>query len=346
MKAAVLHGARDVRFEEAETPTLDSGDVLIRVRASGICGSDLHAYRQGPIDGLGASSGSGQIMGHEFTGEIASIGGEVEGLAVGDRVASVLMGGNAEYVRIPSESTRLVFPLPQELSFEEAATTEPLANSLHVVNLADPSDDETIVIIGAGIIGLGVLQVIKARCAAKVYVIEVSDKRLDMARQLGADYVIDAKKEAPYEKILEMTGSTRISFLREPVGGADTVIDCAGFSTGVGNAPSGWDSPDAEGPSSIWDALRMVKQNGKVVVVAFCEENPGICPNIMVRKAIRLIGSWGWTKDEFIQSLELMRSGKVDRQPLITHEFPLEQGNEAYETQCRVGESIKVLIKP
>lgn len=346
MKAVVFHGAREVRYEETELPKIGPSDVLIRVRACGICGSDLHAFRRGPTEGLGESTGSGMIMGHEFTGEIAKIGEAVEGFAVGDRVASVVMGGNAEYVRIPAEATRLIFPLAEELSFEEAATAEPLANSLHVTNLADPSDDETIVIIGAGIIGLGVLQVIKARCAAKVIIIDLSDKRLDMATRLGADCVINANRENAYEKILEMTGSTMISFLSEPVGGADTVIDCAGYAAGVDNTPPDWDSPDALCPSSIWDALRMVRQNGKVVVVAFTEANPGICPSIIVRKAISLIGSWGWTKDEFIQSLELMRRGVVDRKPLITHEFPLHQGQEAYETQCRVGESIKVLLKP
>ena len=347
MKAAVLYGARDVRTEDVEMPRVDSGDVLIRVRACGICGSDLSGYRQGLIDGLGASSGSGQIIGHEFSGEIAKIGGQVEGLAVGDRVTSVVMGGNAEYVRIPSATAaRLVIPLPRELSFEEAATNEPLANSLHVTNLADPSDDDTIVIIGAGVIGLGVLQVIRARCAATVYVIDLSDKRLDMAMQLGANYVIDAKEEDPYEKILEMTGSTILSFLSEPAGGADIVCDCAGYSGEVAGPASDGVALGAERPSSMWDALRMVKENGKVVVIAFCQHIPRINPNIIVRKGLRVIGSWAWTKDEFVQSLELMRSGVVNRRKLITHEFPLDQAKEAFETQLRVDEAIKVLIKP
>jgi len=334
MKAAVFYGARDLRIEEVETPRLDSGDVLIRVRACGICGSDLHAYRQGLVDELGAPSGSGCIMGHEFTGEIARIGGKVKSLAVGDRVVTVAMGANAEYIRIPAAKTGIILPLPQELCFEEAATNEPLANSLHVTNLADPSDDDTIVIIGAGVIGLGVLQVIRARCAAKIYVIEMSDKRLDMAMQLGANGVIDAKEQDPYEKVLELTGSTKISYLDALVGGVDTVFDCAGHSAGV------------EGPSSIWDALRMVKENGKVIVVAFCEKNPGINPNIIVRKGLKVIGSWGFSKEDFVQSLELMRSGTIDRKMLITHEFSLDQGKEAYETQLRVDESIKVIIKP
>ena len=179
-------------------------------------------------------------MGHEFSGEIASIAGEVKGLAVGDRVAAVAMGANAEYVRVPAATaSAIIFPLPRELSFEEAATNEPLATSLHAANLADLSDGDTIVIISAGGIGLGVLQVIGARCAAKVCVTDVSDKRLDMAVQLGADCVIDAKEEDPYKKIPEMTGSTRISFLREPVGGVDTVFDCAGYSAGGGDPPYG-----------------------------------------------------------------------------------------------------------
>lgn len=347
MKAAVLYGARDVRTEEVEMPRLDAGDILIRVRACGICGSDLHGYRRGLIDGLGESTGSGQIIGHEFSGEIAEISGAVEGLAVGDRVTSVVMGANAEYVRIPSATAaRLVIPLPREVSFEEAATNEPLANSLHATNLADPSDDDTIVIIGAGVIGLGVLQVIRTRCTAKVYVIDLSDKRLDMAMELGANCVIDAKDEDPYEKILEMTGSTRLSFLDEPAGGVDISIDCAGYPGEVAGPASGEVALGPEYASSMWNALRMVKQNGKVVVVAFCQSNPGIHPNIIVRKGLTVNGSWAWTKDEFVQSLQLMRSGMVDRRRLITHEFPLDQAKEAFETQLRVDDAIKVIMKP
>lgn len=334
MKAAVFYGSRDIRVEEVATPGLEAGDVLIRVRACGICGSDLHPYKLGEFGAVATPCGAGQIMGHEFSGEIAELGGQVEGLKVGDRVVTVSGGANAEYLRIPAMMRPIVIPLPPEVSYEEAATNEPLATSLHAVNLAEPTDGETIVILGAGIIGLGVLQVLKAMHSTKVIVTDLSDKRLAMAQELGADVIINARREDPYKKMLEMTGSTTIQHLPMPYSGVDTVFDCAGMAAEhIGEPP-------------MWQALLMLKENGKLVLVAIYEKPVEIEYNIIVRKGIKLFGSWGWQFDEFLQALELIRSGKVDRKPLITHEFPLDRAKEAYETQLKAEESIKVLLKP
>lgn len=335
MKAAVFYGSRDIRVEEVATPGLEAGEVLIRVRACGICGSDLHPYKLGEFAAVATPCGAGQIMGHEFSGEIAELGGQVEGLKVGDRVVTVSGGANAEYLRIPAMMRPIVIPLPPEVSYEEAATNEPLATSLHAVNLAEPTDGETIVILGAGIIGLGVLQVLKAMHSTKVIVTDLSDKRLAMAQELGAEVVINAAREDPYKKMLEMTGSTPLMFMEEwPMSSVDTVFDCAGMAAEhIGEPP-------------MWQALLMLKENGKLVLVAIYEKPVEIEYNIIVRKGIKLFGSWGWQFDEFLQALELIRSGKVDRKPLITHEFPLDRAKEAYETQLKAEESIKVLLKP
>lgn len=334
MKAAVFYGARDIRVEEVETPKLDAGDVLLRVKACGICGSDLHPYKLGAFPAVAAPAGSGTIMGHEFSAEIAEIAGEAEGLKVGDRVVTVGAGANAEYVKIPAMMRRIIVPLPPEVSFEEAATNEPLATSLHAVKLAEPTDGQKMVIVGAGIIGLGVLQVLKASYSTEVTVVDVSDKRLEMARKLGADALINAAREDPYQKMLEMTGSNELSILPLSFANVDTVFDCAGNPSGN------------TGTSVLWQSLMMVKQDGKVVLVAIYEKAPEIEYNLVVRKGIKMLGSWGWLPDEFIQALELIRAGKIDRKPLITHEFPLDRAKDAYETQLKAEESIKVLIKP
>ena len=334
MKAAVFHGSRDIRVEEVETPRLEAGDILIRIRACGICGSDLHTYKYGLFLDLSGLVNSKRILGHEFSGEIAEVNGQVEGLRVGDRVVTSQSGGNAEYLKIPAERTLSILPIPPEVSYEEAATNEPLACSLHAVNLASPRDNETIVILGTGIIGLGILQVLKAVCSAKVIVGDLSDKRLAMARKLGADILINARREDPYQKVLEITGATTIRVLPEPFAHVDTVFDCAGVSA------------DYAGTPALWDALRIVKENGKVVPVALFEKPLEINPNIIVRKGIKLLGSWGCLPEEFVQSFGLIRSGKVDRKPLITHEFPLDKAKEAYETQLKTEEAIKVLLKP
>jgi 2-desacetyl-2-hydroxyethyl bacteriochlorophyllide A dehydrogenase len=336
MKAAVFHGPRNVTVEEVETPKLLPGDVLIRIRACGICGSDLHTYKHGLFaEQLGTPVDSGRVLGHEFSGDVAEINGEVNGLSVGDRVTCVSNGGNAEYLRIPAAATPSISHIPPEVGYEEAATNEPLANSVHAVGLAGPQDGETAVVIGAGIIGLGVVQVLKALFATKmIIVLDLSDKRLAMAKQVGADAVINAASENPYQKVLELVGSKPISAADWLAGGVDMVFDCAGVSR------------EAAGPPSLQQALMIARENGRVVLVAVSERPFEIEANIIMRKGLKVFGSWAWTMDEFAQAMDLMRTGKVERKQLVSHQFPLDQASEAYETQLNAEEAIKVLIKP
>jgi 2-desacetyl-2-hydroxyethyl bacteriochlorophyllide A dehydrogenase len=334
MKAAVLYGPRDVRVEEVATPVLESGDILLRIKACGICGSDLHTYKHGMFEGLGMPVETGRVLGHEFSGEVVDVSGEVAGIKIGDRVCAVSIGGNAEYLRIPTMMAPIITPIPAGVSFEEAATVEPLATSLHAVNLAKPVDGETHVIMGAGIIGLGVLQVLKATAKVKIIVVDLSDKRLDMARELGADTLVNAAKEDVFQKVTELTGTEEISHMPMPSGMVDTVFDCAGLTIGFKGTPV------------LQQAISMAKQNGKVVVVAVFEEPPEIEHNLVVRKGLTLFGSWAWILDEFRESMELISSGKVDRKKLISHRFPLDKASEAYETQLMADEAIKVVITP
>jgi len=335
MKAAVLYGPRDVRVEEVDRPALGPGDVLLRVRACGICGSDLHVYKHGMFTELGAPVNGGRILGHEFSGEVAAIEGQVAQLAVGDAVTAIAVGAAAEYLRIPAPMAPLIRRLPTGLSFEEAATTEPLATSLHAVRLANVQNGQTVVIIGAGIIGLGVLQLLKAFHSLRVIIVDLSSRRLAMASDLGADAVVNAAQVDAYQRVLELTGATAVSFVEGgPAAGVDVVFDCAGVSR------------EHAGPSTLEQALLMVRENGTVVMVAVSERPFPVDFNVLMRKGIRLLGSWAWSLPEFDESLGLISSGTVARRPLITHEFPLDQAAEAYETQLRAEEAIKVLIKP
>ena len=330
MKAAVFYGARDIRIEEVETPKLETpGDVIIRVRASGICGSDLHPYR------LGALRVPMRIMGHEFCGDVAEIGDEVTGLKVGDPVVAVAFGSNAEYIRIPGHSRGIILPLPENISYEEGATIEPLANSIHIANLAEPSDEHTIVIIGLGVIGLGAIQALRAMSKARIVAADFSDKRLSMALELGADTTINARKEDPYQKILEMTGSTMVGFAEEtPAGNVDAVCDCAGWLA------------EHSGTPPVQQGLLMLKQNGRLVEHSIFEKPPEIDFFLLVRKGIKLLGSWGFVGHEYVQAVEMMQSGRVDRKPLVTHTFPLDKAKEAFETQLQYEEAIKIVLKP
>ena len=333
MKAAVFHGPRDVRFEEIDKPILAAGEVLLKVGACGICGSDLHTYRHGMFLQLGSPIDSGRVLGHEFSGEVVEINGDVPGVSIGDRVTTVGMGGNAEYIRISAEMATTLVPIKDDISYVEAATTEPLATSLHAANLGAAADGETHVIIGAGIIGLGILQCIKAHSTAKVIVVDLSDKRLAKAAELGADQVINVRDSALTEIL---SGDQLISenLLSGTTGGVDVVYDCAGMGK------------NASGPSVLEQALSIVRQNGKVVIVAVFEQDITLDYNIIVRKGVQVHGSWAWEMDEFIESARLIASGKIDRKPLVSHTFPLEQASEAYETQLVAEEAIKVVFTP
>ncbi len=332
MKAAVHYGNRDIRVEDVPVPKIQAGEVLIRVKACGICGSDLHEYKLCQFPGLGIPVGEGKIMGHEFSGEVAELGQGVEGLKIGDRVVAVANGGNAEFVKIGAMARPLILPITPSLSFAEAATTEPLATSLHGVNLANPQDGQTIVVLGMGLIGLGTLQILKAISKTKVFVVDVSEKRLEIAKKIGADVAIDARKVDPYEYMLKTTGNTKIEYLEFPYSEVDTIIDCAGFSQ------------ESQGEPPLMGGLKMVKPNGKFVEVAVLEKIPELNLNIIMRKNIFFIGSWAWTPFEFVTALEMLKSGAVQRKPLISHTFPLEQAPQAYEMQMNTREAIKVIL--
>jgi threonine dehydrogenase-like Zn-dependent dehydrogenase len=221
-----------------------------------------------------------------------------------------------------------MFVLPDQVSFEAAATIEPLAASLHAADLAAPAPDQTVVILGAGIIGLGCLQVLKATSPARVIVVDGVPLRLEMARQVGADAVVDLRAVDPVAGVLALTGEFPWpGLLTYRSGRVDVVIDAAGA------------------PGSTQQGLEMLRPEGRLVLVALFEETGALDRNQLVRKGVTLVGSWGWSVEHFRRALELVASGRIDRRPLITHEFPLAEAPAAFALQERAG-AIKVLIKP
>ena len=335
MKAAVFYGARDIRVEEVEKPRIEVNEILIKVKACGVCGSDLHTYKLGIFPENGVPIGNGRmILGHEYSGDVVEVGEGVEGVKVGDRVTAVSMGGFAEYVKAFCFLNGNVFHLPPEVSYEEAATNEPLATSLHAANLANPAEGDTILIAGAGIIGLGILQVLKAKQPNRVIVSDISEKRRVMARQLGADIVIDPTAGDLYEQVTQIVGTvpTMYSTARTPA--LEIAIDCVGRAQGAAGIPV------------LDQLLNIVREGAKVVLVAAYEENVSLNPNYIMGKGLRVLGSVAYGPEELAGALELIRSRKVDRKPLISHQFSLDKAKEAFETQLKVKESIKVLVKP
>lgn len=329
MKAAVYHGPRDIRVQDLDQPGITENEILVRVRACGICGSDLHMYRLGMFEVLGRPVANGRVMGHELSGEVVDVGSAVHDFRRGDRITGVGLGGFAEYVAVPIDE-RGPYLLPPNVSFEEGATMEPLATSLHGVALAQPAAGETVVILGSGIIGLGCVQAIRATVDCRIIVVDGSQKRLAMARQFGADEIVNFTETDALEAVIELTGGAKpVERFGVRGGNADVVIDCAGARL----------SPN--------QGLHMLKQtNGRLVFIALFEQQPELDFNQVVRKHVTIQGSWTWTRDDYRQAIALVQSGQVDRKPLISHQYDLNDAPQAFAIQDQPDAAIKVLIKP
>ncbi|NJN84568.1 MAG: zinc-binding dehydrogenase [Caldilineaceae bacterium] len=332
MKAAVYYGPRDIRVEEVAIPSITGDEVLVQVKACGICGSDLHVYRLGLFeDALGrpTGSGAGRIMGHEMSGEVIQVGAQAEGYRVGDRITGVCLGGFAEFATVTTQGDRL-YRLPDSISFDEATTMEPFATSVHAVRLANVSAGETVVILGVGIIGLGCIQALRATTDCRIIAVDASPRRLELAEALGADATVDLTASDPVEAVIELTGGAQQPGRFQVRGGnADVVIDCAGAKA----------SPN--------QGLLMLKQMfGRLVLVALFERQPELDFNQVVRKHVTIHGSWTWTGDDFRQAIALVAEGNVDRKRLISHTFALDDAAEAFAVQDQPAAAVKVLLRP
>ena len=301
MKAAIIRGPKDLQIEEVEDPKLQQPNgAIIKVVASGICGGDLGWYERG---GWGNAALETAIEGHEWSGEVVEVGTGVTHIKPGDRVPTVAYGGYAEYVG--TADARGVLKLPEGTSFEVGSTVEPLGVGVKLAMRAEPVLGETVAVFGAGAIGEGAWQVFRAMGITNVIVVEVAKKRLEVARSLGADVVIDATQEDPVEKIKEVT-------LGE---GADIVAICC-------TAQDAWRQAfEVVRGGGLYHTIMMKKPatnpiGGKVVMVAGSIPQ-GWQPPI-VQKEITVRGSWGGNMKA---ALDLIRTGKVDTAPWVTHDF-------------------------
>ena len=328
MKAACYQGLRDITCEEVDKPEIvEPTDIIVKVKACGICGSDLHTYKLGLFPEISFETPKGRVPGHEFGGDVVEVGAAVEGISVGDRVIAIAMGGMAEYTRVGMSLLGLtVHKIPDGVTYEEAATVEPMATSLHATRKGNPADGQSVVVFGAGIIGLGVIQSLKAMGVnlKNLIAVDVSDKRLAMAKTMGATATINATKEDAYEKVASIAGTQ--PFMMMPDAGSfpmvDIVYDAVGYIV------------EKPGVPVFEQAIHMVKEEGTVVVVGVFEENVKLDLSDLVSKQVHVHGSFAYTPEDVMDSIEFIRSKKVDRKALISHEFPVEQCKEAFETQA------------
>ena len=347
MKAVVLHAPGDIRFEDVSIPKISSNEVLIRVRAAGICGSDI------PRVMVTGTYHFPTIPGHEFAGKIAEVGKKVKDVAVGSRVTVIPCipcrkckycergdffhckdynylgsrtdGGFAEYVKAPVDN---LVVLPEGVDFEEGACTEPLSVSLHIINRAggiNPGD--WVAIFGGGSIGNFCAQWAKVLGAEKVFLIDIVEEKLEIAKKVGIDNRINAREQNPVEEILDITG-------RE---GVDLSIEAAGTEI------------------TLQQCLKATRKKGKVAVVGRAEQDVCIPRKIMsdfLRKELAIFGGWGFEFAHFPHhawrtSLHFLKEKKIKVKPLITHRFSLKEASRVFEMMYEGKEYFhKVLFIP
>lgn len=341
MKAAVFRGVKNVQLEEVPTPRAGADDVVVAVKACGICGSDLHTYLHGSF------VEPGQVMGHEFVGEVVEAG-ESSGLSVGDRVtASPLQpcgecqrcregrfnlcgkawtqgiaygkpGAFAELVHIPNAIPgENVFPLSNDVSDDDGALTEPLAVGVHAVKLAAPVEGATALVLGLGTIGQQVVQALLAAGAGRVIGVDISKLRLEAGVKLGAE-VFDGSDGIPEVLGSALSGDQEI----------DLVFECSGV------------------PALANAALEAIRAGGTIVVLALYDDPVTFNPTVLVQKEIRLQGSIAYTGEDFAEAVELLRSGKAQSTPLITQRTSLDEIGDAFEVQLQKDRSLKVVVMP
>lgn len=339
MKAAVWYGGKDVRIEDVPEPRLNEHEVLIRVKSVGICGSDAHAF-----EGKSKRRVPPLIMGHEFAGIVADIGSEVSEFQNGDRIvvepiiscgvcepcsigkSSICTkvkvvglhtpGAFAEYVAVPA---RKCYKLPDNVSFDEGALMEPLAVGMRAVNITPTNVSDDVLVIGSGTIGLMVLQVAKHRVGGKVFVSDLIDHKLALAKRLGADETIDIRRENLIDRIHELTGGRGIDVVIEAVGIQDTVHQ----------------------------ALAAVKRGGEVTIAGLFEPIIQIDMIRIVPSELTIRGSYSYSGLDFKKSLDLAANGRVQLKPLITHTFPLGEVRKAVDVITDGKEKhIKILLRP
>ncbi|TVV74476.1 zinc-dependent alcohol dehydrogenase [Sphingomonas solaris] len=328
-QVARLQGARDISPDTSDIPTPGPRDVVIRVAVCGICGTDLAFYRHG-------STPKGAVLGHEFSGRVVAIGTDVTGVAVGRRVVVNPMhdgmglgqvpGAFAQYVRLGNaELGRNLFELPDAITDEAGALIEPFAVGLHAVNNAKVTPDDRTVIYGAGTIGLCVLAALRARGVRDILVIDISDRRLEFARRMGATAIHNSSTGSAPAFVGSHFGTESLRYAQEPVGLASVVFDCAGVRP------------------ALRDAVHSLAPRGRLVIVADPHDND--LPNlrfVMLRELV-VMGALAY-ESEFPEVIDLIASGKIDLSPIVTHRFPLSRITEAFRIQIDPEEAVKVLV--
>ncbi|MBS1872740.1 MAG: galactitol-1-phosphate 5-dehydrogenase [Acidobacteria bacterium] len=343
MKALVLTEYKKLDLQDVPRPEPKPNELLIRVRACGICGSDVHGF-----DGSTGRRIPPVIMGHEAAGVVVATGSAVQGFAEGDRVTFDSMiscgacafcrrgdsnlcdsrqvlgvsctefkrdGAFAEYVVVPQH---IAFRLPEAVSFEQAAMVEPVSVAVHAVNLTPITLGDTALVVGAGMIGLLIVQALRISGCARIFAIDLDDARLAMAKEMGADEVFNAKTCDAKAEILKRTGGRGVDIALEAVGATQPIAT----------------------------AIACLRKGGTLTLVGNVAPNIDLPLQAVVTRQLRLQGSCASCND-YPACIELMSRGAIKVDPLISARVPLDEAANWFERlYAHEPNLMKVIVQP
>jgi L-iditol 2-dehydrogenase len=343
MKALILKEYNQFAYEDIPLPELGLEDVLVQVRACGICGSDVHG-----MDGSSGRRIPPLIMGHEASGVIAKVGAEVAGWAEGDRVTfdstvyplddwytrqglynlsdgrQVLgvscedyrrHGAFAEYVAVPQH---ILYRVPDSVSFNQAAMVEPISVSLHAFNLTPLQLHDSAMVVGSGIIGLFMVQILRAAACSQIIAIDLEDRKLELARRLGATTVLNPGRDNIPESVRGLTDGR----------GADVAFEAVGIT------------------ATVKTAVESVRKGGTVTLIGNISRSVELPLQSVVTRQIRLQGSCG-IRGEYPAALSMLEKGILKVEDLISATAPLADGAEWFHRLYAPGNDLmKVILNP
>lgn len=322
MLQQVMTAPGKIEFREIETPVPKAGEVLIRIMKIGVCGSDIHVWH-----GKHPFTSYPVTQGHEVSGEIAALGAGVENLEVGQKVTiqpQVVCGKcypcrhgkynlcetlkvmgfqttgvASEYFAVDAAK---VTPLPQEMSFDEGAMIEPLAVAVHAVRKFSDMQGMRVAVLGAGPIGILVAQAAKGMGAESVLITDISDLRLEKARQCGVDFCVNTREADFGEALVSSFGPDK----------ADVIYDCAGNNVTMGQA------------------IRCARKGSTIILVAVFAGMAEVDLAVLNDHELDLNTTMMYRNEDYLEAIELVRAGKVDLKPLISKHFAFRDYAEAY----------------
>ena len=339
MLTAVYYNNHDVRIQEMPIPKIGEEEALLKVMASGICGSDVIEWYRVPKAPI--------VLGHEATGVIDKVGSKVTSLKVGDRVfvshhvpcnqcrycqrghhtachtlhtTNYYPGGFAQYIRVPKINVDYgIYKLPDDMSFEEGTFIEPLACVSRGQRLAGLQKDDTLLIIGSGISGILHTKLAKFKGVENIVVADINPYRLMLAKKFGADHALDPKENLP-EKLKDVNGGRL----------ADQVVVCTGAT------------------SAALTALDCVENGGTILF--FAVPDPSVKLPVPIsqfwRNEITMRTSYGAAPNDLEDSMHVLATKRLNVKDMITHRLSLSEAQEGFRLMAEAGQSLKAILEP